>query len=850
MMTYQEASQLPKSEKITLITCESTARVKIFEQHSGLIYKRVTDYFVKDLKLDGISLEQANDLSELLTTDNWFYEIETKTLYVNVGGNPKEYNLTVVYKHFFSTAPVILPHDLISGDDVEWLPIVTSIGAIGQRLDDENTGIVLESQSQIDFINDGFWDSLFDRHIFENQSVDFYSWFTGVSILNAKRIFNGVVESKEFSSTKVVFRVKDFVHRLRNQVNLTLFSELDGKVPESIIGTPKRRIYGQVRQVKCVPIDAVLDGFDLTGTITITSGSNAIIGIGTDFLDELSPSDELIFQVQGELVKFTVDTIISNTSATLAKNSETSFVSLPCKVRPQISPRFKNRRWHIAEHKLRQSSATITEIINARTYKVNDPSEFFPNDVVTVLGQVTQVTRVSGDTIILEQNLGSIPIVGTFILRRPLTGIHFGETELIFGRDVSLTNTTEAILEIDDLAEFNVAKERKTTVPLQFTIGSPTITTSSTIDLRTIVKPRDWIRKLTQADATILYEILSVQEQSITLRTNYGFASGLEVGLFKNINPITDDSLILVDCYGKDAADAFTSNSWIKTASDCVLDLIENDAGFDNIDAASFDQAEIDCPFTISLVIPENIGDETPSIRDVISKINESVFGSLYGNSSQDIAYSIVNTRRPQDILPIKDDDIISWNVQTNQKIVNKVKLNYAPFVDKTLGSGGFKSLTYTNAFVDENIGIVETKEKTVYLFNDSETEIISQRIAFYNSLSQSVLTLVGKANFFTSAVNDRVYINLDRLYKRFGGDFNRKIGVVSGVKISQFNSEITMNDLGNVFNRCPTIAPNTTNVFTSSTEDEKIKFGYILDNDTLTPNASSEEALGSHLVG
>lgn len=849
-MTYEEVSKLPKSEKITLITCQSTARVKLFELHSGLIYKRVTDFFVSDLKLDGISLEQGNDLSELLTTDNWFYDIPTKTLYVNVGGNPKDYNLTVVYKHFFSTAPVILPHDLATGEDVEWLPIVNQIGSIGQQLDDENTGIVLESQSQIDFINDGFWDSIFDTLIFENQEVLFYSWFAGLPISEAKKIFNGVVESKEFTSDKVVFRVKDFVYKLRNKVDLPLFSEADGEVPESIIGTPKRRIYGQARQVKCVPIDAILDGFDLTGTITVSTASNIITGIGTAFLYELSPSDELLVTVQNETVKLTVDTITSDTTATLAKNAEVSFVSLPCKVQPSVAPRFKNRRWHIAGHKLRQSAATITDVINARTYDVNDPSEFFPGDTVSILGQVTQVTRVSGNTIILEQNLGIIPTVGTFILRRPLTAIHFGQTDLIFNRDATLTNTTEAILELDDLAEFNVAKERKTTVSLTFTNGSRDVTTASTIDLRTIVKPRDWIRKLTQADTSIWYEILSVQEQSITLRAPYGFTTGTEVGLFKNINPINDDSLILVDCYGKDAADSFTTDSWIKTAADCVLDLVENDAGFTNIDTASFDQANSDCSFTMSLVIPENIGDETPSIRDVISKINESVFGSLYGNSSQDIAYSIVNTRRPADILPLKDDDIISWGVQTSQKIINKVKLNYAPFVDRGLGENGFKTLEYTNAFVDENIGIKETKEKTVYLFNDSDALTIAQRIAFYNSLSQSVLTIKGKANFFTSAVNDRIYIELDRLYNRFGGSYRKKIGVISGVKLGQYDSEIVMNDLGNVFNRCPTVAPNTTQAFTLSTDDEKIKFGYILDNDILTPDVTSEEGLGSHLVG
>ena len=171
------------------------------------------------------------------------------------------------------------------------------------------------------------------------------------------------------------------------------------------------------------------------------------------------------------------------------------------------------------------------------------------------------------------------------------------------------------------------------------------------------------------------------------------------------------------------------------------------------------------------------------------------------------------------------------------------------PFVDKVTGENGFGVVIYQNAFVDENIGIKNTIEKTCYLFNPSDAETIAQRIAFYYSLSQSILTLKAKANFFTSSVNDRVYIDLDRLYARYGGKSAMKIGVISGVKKSAYNSEITMNDLGNIFNRCPSIAPNDTDSFTNSSDDEKIKFGYILDPDTLIPG-NDEEDLGSGLIG
>lgn len=843
-MNYEEASKLPNSEKITLVTCESSAKVKLFTLYSGNIYKRNVDFFVKDLKLNGISLEQAENLSELLTTDNWFYEITTKTLYVNVGGDPKEYNLSVIYKHFFSNAAVILPHDLQTGEDVEWLPIISSIGSIGQQLDDENTGIVLESQSDVEFLNDGFWDSIYDKLIFENKEVIIYSWFSNIPHAQAKRIFLGVIESKDFSPDKVVFRLRDYVYRLRSKVNLGLFSESDGELLESSIGKPKRRIYGQVKQAQCIPIDCTLDGYPLTGTVSTSIGSDTMIGVGTEFLKELNQNDQIIFIVQDEEVIYTVDLIQSNTSLTLTKIAEETLSNYSVKVNPARPYRFKNRRWHIAGHKLRQSQAVITDIINARNFVVDDVSEFAPGDVVRVLGQTTQITRISGSVLVLEQNIFPIPVVGVIISRFPITKLHYGERELIPFRDFSLTNVTESIIEIFPLAEFEIANELVTDHNLSFNNASTTVSSSANADLRTIISPGDWIRPEIQNNDS-WYEVHHVGPQVAYLKTpfNQGGGNRNEKARIKKVHIINDDSLITVDCYGKD-----TNDKWMKTASDCVKDLVVNDAGFAAIDEDSFDQAKIDCSYTISMVFPE-IGSEPPLIRDIITLINESVFGSLYGNSSQEISYSIVNSRRPDDISPIMDDDIISWSAQSNQKIVNSVKINYRPSVDKVTGNSSTDVVIFNNEFVDQNVGIQSTLEKTCYLFNESDAITIAQRFGFYNSLSRTVITLKAKAQFFTNNVNDRVYITLDRLFQRYGGSDKRKIGVVSGIKKGPYDSEVILNDMGNIFNRCPTIAPSTTQNFTNASNDEKIKFGYILDPDSLLPG-NSEDDLGSQIIG
>lgn len=843
-MNYEQASRLTSSEKITLVTCEAVRPSKIFSIYSGTTYKRVVNHFVINVRNNGSDLLQGYD-KDSLDPGYFFFDATVKTLYVNVGQDPKFESLSIVYKLFFSNTPLILPHNLVDGEEVEFLPYIRSTASIGQQLDDENTGIVLESQSSVEFINNNrFFDSIIDSYIFENQKITFYSWFNNLPRSEIKKIFEGVIESKDFAPDRVTFRVKDYVFKLKNKVNLGLFSEADGELLESIIGTPKRRIYGQVKQAQCIPIDCTLDGYPLTGTVSITAGSDIMTGVGTQFLDELNQDDDIIFVFNDEEIIYSVDLISSNTSLKMSKKADDTLTDQTVKVDPERPWRKKNRRWHIAGHKIRQTQAVITNIINARTYVVDDVSEFAPGDVVRVLGQTTQITRVSGDQLILEQNIFPIPIIGNIISRYPITKVHFGERELIPFRDFSLTNATEAILEIGNDAEFNIASELVTDHTLSFKHGDYDVSSSANADLRTIIKPGDFIRP-TEQDNENWYEVHHVGPQIVWLKTafdNNGNNSNHPARI-KKMEVINDDSLILVDCYGKE-----TDNTWMKTASDCVKDLIVNDAGFTLIDTDAFLQAKSDCPYTLSMVFP-GVGGEAPMIRDVISQINESVFGSLYGNSSQEIAYSIVNTRRPPTMASIKDDDILSWDVQTSQSIVNNVKINYLPSVDKVTGDLGFSVVTYQNSFVNDNIGIQNTVEKTCFLFYESDAETIAQRYAFYNSLSKSILTLKAKANFFTSSVNDRVYIDLERLYSRYGGKTNMKIGVISGVKKGAYSSEVTMNDLGNIFNRCPTIAPDNTPSFTNSTDDEKIKFGYILDSDTLIPG-SDEDDLGSGLIG
>lgn len=845
MITYEEAAKLPSSEKITLVTCEAVELVKLFDLYSGSIYSKSVDHFVVNVKVSGISLNNA--LSESLLENEFYFDPTIKKLYVRLAGgvNPKNTDICIVYKFFFSDTPVILPYDFNLGNYVQFEPRVISIGSLGQQLDDENTGIVLESSSSVNFENtDGYFDLIFDSLIWENQNVNFYSWLPVTPINQTRKLFEGVIEAKDFSPLKVSFKVKDFVFRLKNKLNLGVFSEIDGKFEPSMLSKPKRRIYGQVNQLRCQGLDKVLDGFTLDGNVSALIDSVILNGTGTFFLDQVSPGDELFISLEKSIFKVGVESIESNTSLTISKKTEIEILNRPLNIRPSISYRKKNRLWHIAGHKLRQPTTSIVEVVAPNRVRVDSVQDLFAGDSVKINSEFVQIRRISGDVLILQSVLLPAPIIGDTVQKNPVSKVFFGSKELIIDRDFSIINLGNSKIELNDLAEFNITEQRGVGSLFSFVNGSRLITTSASVDLRSIIKPRDWIRKDLVTE-TSWYEVLDVKEQEITIRTPFAGTNSSNNALMKNVSIVEDDSLITVNCLGIEV-----DNNWVRTPSQAVRHLILNDAEFDSVNEQSFDKANSSCSFTLSIYLPESLGSESPLVRDVITKINESVFGSLYGNSSWDISYSILNSQKPESFNSIRDEDILSFDVVTDQSIINQIKVNYSPYTDIFTGLDGFESYSETSVFVNNFIGVKKSTERTIYLFEDDKAKIIAQRILMFKSLSNSKVRVKSKMNLALTSVNDKLFLELDRLYLRYGGRDRRKIGIVTSVKKNGYESDIEFTDVGNIFNRIPSISPNTAVIYDLAGRDDVVQFGYILDNQTSTPNPESETDLGNNLIG
>ena len=846
MATYEEFADKTRSEKVVLAWIQPVQRLLLFTLFSGFVYKKSVDHFVVGVKDSSTSLTEASSTS--LNAGEWFFDAENKTLYVRASddSDPSTRTISAEYRLFYSNLPYILPYDLESGTAVEYDSRIEATSSFSSEIDEEQTGIALEGQGSIRLINsDGHFDSLYDKLFFENKSCTIFSWSSSIPISQKRKLFEGAIESKSFDPSKVRFNIRDNVFQLRQPVPLTLFSASDGNLDDSDIGTPKRRIYGQVKQVQTIGLDKVLDGFSLTGTISALAGSTTLTGTGTAFLDETSPGDKIKIPLSFETLEFRVDSVTSDTVMTVSETINSAFNNFPATIDPDVPWRKKNRRWHLVGHKLRQPETTVVTAPQLNRITVADSTDMFSDDLIKVDGEKVQIRRISDNLLVLENNLqAGLPSPGDSVVKQPVSKVWFGPQELILDRDWTLTNTTEAIIELNELAEFNVTPRKSIIGTITFTNSSRSVTGVSTA-FKTDFRIRDWIQS-DDLTHTTFYEILDiVDDTTLTLRVDYGGSTNAGSAFKKNVNLIDDKSLILADTIGLENA----SGEWVKTASDAVKDLVSVDAGL-TINQASFTEADSDAPYRVSMVLPENIREDSPEIKSVINKINESVFGSLFHNQVFELAYNVLNAEKPEGLSELQDDDILKFRAQSNIDIFNKIKVKYSPFVDRFNGENTFDVLEYENEFVDNFIGTVRTKEVELLLFGTADAQTIAERIAFFHSLSQSVVRVDTKMNLSTKSLNDKVFINLNRLYERFAQFDKRKIGIISKITRDGSSTSVEFNDLGNIFNRIPAVGPDTMNDFPTSSKDERIKYGFVVDNTLEVPDTSSESELGANIIG
>lgn len=846
-MTWLDYASKTRSTKIALAHLFPKQRWKQWSLVSGFTYSTTVEYNVYSVFNSLSELVQYQDSS--LDVNTWFFDHKTKTLFVNVGAHPKTADIILTYKLCYSSAPVNLPHDLDSGYYTEYDARIKDIGELKLELDYENAGIALESASNISLQNtDGFFDDMFDRLIWENQRAVFYSYGLELDPALSRIIFDGFIETKSFSSSEFKMTLKDAFKRLRERVQLPLFTAADGTITDSVIDRPKRRIYGRMSKLKCTGTDNILSGFELTGSFVGTIGSDTITGTGSICLDELSPNDEISFVFNGETFDYTVQEILSDTSFTVSQPIEAPLDgSLLCA--PRVPYRKMNRTWHVAGHKCHDIETTVTEFITPTRLRVSSVSGFEAQDRLDYNSgeELLSIQRITGDVIVLDQAIAAIPSGGEPLVSPAIREVYFETSRLEPARDYTFTNTsTDCVVVLEELAEFNVTRPFKTAATFTFTNGSRSVTCSTTgLDLSTILKTRDWVRadSITRPE---WYEILSVSETELTLRTPFVAANFTGTIERKNVSYVEDGSLITVDVNGKRGEDG----RWIVNASQAIKDVISYDLGVTNISNSKFTEAEYDAPELISYAIPESPAGSFPVIRDVITNINKSVFGALYQDGTFNFAFSVLQSDKSEDVEEVKEDDVLSYSATSKQQIMNLVRVLYRPQMDLQTREATTAVYEFANEFVDKLSGIKNTLEQKIFLYRDEDAETYAERLAFLRSLTNTNIVVKGKINLVRFGLGEKIILNLDRMFSRYGNGSTKRVGIIYGVSSDDANATISLNDFNAMFTRVPAIAPDDAVDFSSADDSDIARWGYVVDNDTETPDGTTNASLGNNLIG
>lgn len=814
------------------------------------IYSIPFNQVIHSVEVSGTQLTQYLSYGALLA-GGWFHDVLAGVLYVwtSDSANPNSKFIVVESKMFFSNVSVHAPHDMSTGYDVVYRPLLKGTSQFGVELDNQNQfGLAIEGSGSIDLINDAeFWSQIFDKVTFENKRCYVYSWSRTLPVSEAKLIYKGIVERKSWSPQTITFRLKDSINEIRALVPVSDMGDVVGRVSEKNRLKKQRTIYGTVYGHVPTSIDDLIGGtYPLTGTATIVTASATVTGTGTAFLAEVSPGDSLTFSVDADRIEYTVKEVTSDTVLTLTEEYEGFPGSGTVELRPDRPKRWQNREWKIAGHALRQPTTAVTASGSLAWIDVVSTLDLMPGDVITVGAETTNVGHISGNRIFMTPFLELPASVGAVVTRLSVSAAYIGRDRLVYSRDYTV-NASTAQLTLTDLAEFNIAKVRAVTGTVTLTNASRSVTGTNTIFDQEL-KPSDWIRAQGEAD---YFEVLSVDSPtSLTLRTPATYSLTV-AARYKSPAYIGDGSVILsVDCLGK-TVDGLTSGALISTAPAAVKDVLTSvGVSASEIDTASFSTASELAYQRIGLVVPEKEADKKSQVaRDVINKVNRSVFGSLVQTNDFKLKYNILEPKRSSTVLELSEKDVVAFKITSDaSRVVSNVKVNYLKreYDYLTLAA----SYSQESKSSDQGTYLVKTSKEYEHesnLIDSTDAQLLANRFSFFFSQASAEIALDTKMIAARSEVNDRVTLTHEKMFERIGSNDKRKTAAIQSVQKTVFDTSIGLDDLANSFTRCGVITSNIHPTWALSTNAQKTDAGYITDSYGMISN--DPDTFGINLI-
>lgn len=853
-MTFDSRSEFIEaqaSEKIVLAHVHANSRLYNWTLHSGSIYKRVTDYFVTGLKQENTAVNQVFTLGGVVE-NTWYYDIESSTIYAHItgGGSPQDEEMIVTYRFFYADAPVTASWDLTdTGKHVYYSGQIKSSPGFKHKIGVDQKLVSVVGQGDLKLENnDGSLDEIYDTLIFENQQIVIYNWNRDLDFSEHKTIYRGRVTNKRYNATEVVFKVKDGLYDLLQNVPQTPYDDTDNVV-DSVKGRYKRWLYGRVDGLRLQSIDQIADGYAIPNgdTVSAAPGSTVLTGVNTTFLADLSPDDTLVVGTQ----EFKIASIESDLLATLDDEPDFAFnvdVSATNLV-PSIPTTIKNREMFVAGHACAKLTKLVSSILQLNRIQLNNTEGLIPGDFVEFnTGERIEIKTVAPNNIIvLRKNIIQVPTIGSDVIRQPIQEL-FIESEAVNSDKFTISNVVgETKVTLASDVEFEIARTEGLGFSATFTNGSREVTTSGQPDLTQIIQPRDWVRS-TNLTYTTFYEVLQVESDKFYLRTVFSDPTITSAVEGKKPTYVGDNTIVSANALGK-TVDGEPTGSWIQTGAEAVLDLL-TEIDVPDINTASFSQAAIDNSELLSIAIPSSPSGAAVTTKSVIDKISKSVNSALTLDEDLKMQYRTLLPEISDDPVTISDNQVITWSITSvNGDMIRNSLIRYRHAdVDRFTLESGSQAVSFSSDFVEKYIGTNVTQELDIYLYNERSARIMSHREVYFRSMARAEVRILTDLRFESLDIGDHVILDFDRLYKRFGDKTSRKkVCIIVGKTVTGDKVELFLSDFGNILNRSSIITPNTAPDYSAATEDEKIKYGYITDSRGIVDD--DEDTANVHLI-
>lgn len=859
-MSYETFSQLEASEKTLLAKINASLFLKGWVLHSGSVYKLTSfEHLVIDTIEDsGTTVNEVLSIASIVN-NSYYLDRDNSTLYLRTSDsvNPNGKNIVCIFTNFYSNLSTIAPWNLTTGFDVEWLPIVKDSSQFGVEIDNQidQIGISIDGKGSISLLNNKtYWADKFDKWYWENNKISIYSWNKDIAITEAKLLFKGTIQAKQYSSDVISFQVADSFFKIRRSFPLDNLGNV-GTYPLVYSQTLKRQVYGKVNGLKPQNIDQLVsDIYTIAPANTVSAATATTITFNNPIVYiYFRKDDKIIINSIGEFVVLSVDSTTQLTISTqLSANQQADAVGETAQVKPKSSRNYFNRNWLIAGHALSQPEHTILAIPNRRTLLMDSVEgfrighEYFGAFTDSYFLEKTVVTQIIGNNLIFNNPIGETAVIGGTLKMSPLQDVKIdtNEVRLGFGYSVDAVNGKMTLL-----SEEYIAPRKTLSGSVTFTNGLATVTgvgtkfTSELNDLSVLFPYFGGTTSVQIVEITSDTALrLSTAWSNATVTVSDCEAREIEWFDYRN-DTLSCNSLGSTD-------DGLTTGVLLSRGPEICYDILTKAGMVDDLEPTSFVNESVIADYEIGVVIPiENNMRSSPSVKDVINSINKSIFGIIVQNDEFKLEYKVIRPVKSGTITEFKERDIIGFELSSDgTDIIKEVKVNY----DEQEYNADANEKTYSFVTQTSKTGQYLAKsdksfELDTVINNESDASIIASRLAFYLSFARLSLGIKTKLQGSSAQVGDVFKIDHRFMYERIGLISKIKLGQAMRINKDAFGASIEVDDLGNAFSSVANICDNGSNNYANASVDEILTKGYITDSYGMQSNDSDTH--GTNLI-